>query len=344
MKNSKHLFQLRKLKWVYFLSISVIIGSVMAFGLVAFFAFGMNHENAVSMLGMIIPTSFIMWYALRMVVRSMEEKLSPLANGLQEIADGKLDVKLDEKNAGEYETIYRNFNAMAEELSRTKTEMDNFVNEFAHEFKTPITSIGGFADLLYETNGELDINEQKEYLKLISEQSHRLMNLSQNTLLLSKVEACVIITDKEKFSLSEQINRCAILFIKACEKKNITIDIPDDFSFSYYGNEELMEQIWINLIGNAVKFTPGNGTISIWQEITDKQLKIHIKDSGGGMSVETQKHIFDKYYQNDTTSIVKGNGIGLSIVKRITELCGGKVTVSSKLNEGSTFTVSLPLI
>lgn len=182
-----------------------------------------------------------------------------------------------------------------------------------------------------------------EYLEVIYQQSGRLANLSQNTLLLSKLEGCQILTDKTEFLLSEQIKCCAILLLKEMERKHITLHMPEEFEFSYYGNEELMEQIWINLLNNAIKFTPENGEITISAETLPNEVKISVSDTGIGMTAETQKHIFEKYYQNDTSSLTKGSGIGLSIVKRITELCGGDVTVHSKLHQGSTFTIHLPL-
>lgn len=345
MKNKKtrHLFRIRQLKWVFFLSISVVIGSVMAFGLIGIFAFRLDEHTSIYMLGMIPLMTFILSYSLWISLNSMEQKLFPLLDGLKQVADGNLDIELDLKNAGEYELIYKNFNTMTAELKSTKAEMQNFVNEFAHEFKTPITSIRGFADYLYETGTDIETEERMEYLKIISQQSNRLSNLSQNTLLLSKVEACQIITEKTNFLLSEQIKRCAILLLKEMDKKNISLNIPENFSFSYYGNEELTEQIWINLLNNAVKFTPENGEITISAETLPDEIQISISDTGIGMTSETQKHIFEKYYQNDTTNLVKGNGIGLSIVKRIIQLCGGDITVKSKLYCGSTFTVHLPI-
>lgn len=343
MKKKMRLFHLKQMKWVFFLGISVVIGSVMAFGLIGFFAFHFDRHSSIYMLGMIPLMLLVLSYSLWIALRSMERRLSPLLDGIQKVAEGNLEVQLDTNNAGEYELLYKNFNAMTRELKSTKAEMQNFVNEFAHEFKTPITSISGFADYLCETGVEIETAERMEFLNIISEQSHRLANLSQNTLLLSKVEACQIVPDKAEFILSEQIKRCAILLLNEMDKKNITLNIPEDFFFSYYGNEELMEQIWVNLLNNAVKFTPQNGKISISVEQSINEMHINISDTGVGMSIEIQKHIFEKYYQNDTVSLVKGNGIGLSIVKRITELCGGSITVRSKPHCGSTFTVHLPL-
>lgn len=342
-KEKRHIFKIRQLKWVFFLSTVIVIASIMSFGMIGMFVFHFDTNSSIYMLGMILPMLIALGFTLKIVLCKMEEKLFPLITGLQKVADGDMDIQLDPKNAGEYEMIYQNFNKMTAELKSTKAEMQNFINEFTHEFKTPITSISGFADYLCETGEGIETEERMEYLRVISEQSRRLSNLSQNTLLLSKVEACQIVTDREEFLLSEQIKNCAILLLKEMEKKNIALDIPDDFDFSYYGNEELLEQIWINLLNNALKFTPENGQISINYGQTETELYIRISDTGIGMTAETQKHIFEKYYQNDTLNLVKGNGIGLSIVKRITELCGGNITVASRPHCGSTFTVHLPL-
>lgn len=168
---------------------------------------------------------------------------------------------------------------MTAELKATKEEMQNFVNEFAHEFKTPITSIRGFAEHLYETGEGIETEERMEYLEVIYQQSGRLANLSQNTLLLSKLEGCQILTDKTEFLLSEQIKCCAILLLKEMERKHITLHMPEEFEFSYYGNEELMEQIWINLLNNAIKFTPENGEITISAETLPNEVKISVSDT-----------------------------------------------------------------
>ncbi len=237
--------------------------------------------------------------------------------------------------------IYENFNRMAEELEATKAQMQNFVNEFSHEFKTPITSILGFSQYLIQSDHGTESPERMKYLQIIASESRRLSELSQNTLLLSKVEACQIVTNKEWFSLSEQIRQCSILFLPQMEKKDLELELELETT-DYYGNAELIEQIWINLIGNSVKFTPEGGSILIRGEIDGDRIWVEIKDSGVGMDEETITHIFEKYYQNDNLNAVRGNGIGLSIVYRIVTLCGGQISVRSEVNEGSIFTVFLP--
>lgn len=343
-KNKMHGFlPLRRMKWVFAVSAAVVIGSVMTFGLIGYFIFDFNHSTAIYMLGMIIPMTMIIGVSIHMIMENMERHLTPLLEALEEVANGNLDIRLDVDGADEYEKIYCGFNKMTNELKATKREMDNFINEYTHEFKTPITSINGFADYLYESGAETESAERLQYLKVISEQSRRLSNLTQNMLLLSKLEACQIVTDKEKFSLSEQIKSCVILFLKQIDEKNITLNISEDMEISYYGNEELLEQVWLNIIGNAVKFTPLNGEISIDGSSGEDSVIIRISDTGVGMTEETMKHLFDKYYQSDTKNFRNGNGIGLAIAKRIIELCNGTIEVKSRLDEGSLFIITLPV-
>ncbi len=342
-KKQSYRIKLLQAKWIFFLFAEIVIGSVMSFGLVGFFFFHFDRQTSISMLGMILPMELIVGIAIYFILRNMENKISRLLNAIQEVSSGNLDIEIDTKGAEEYKSTYENFNNMVKELKNTKTEMENFSNNLAHEFKTPITSISGFAEYLYQTGKEIETEERMQFLKLISEQAQRLSTLSQNTLLLSKVEACQIVTEKETFNLGEQIKQCVLLLLNQFNKKNITIDIPEDFDFEYYGNRELMEQIWINLLNNALKFTPECGEVSISYSKTSDGLSINISDTGIGMDEETQKKIFDKYYQNDTANITKGNGIGLSIVKRIVELCNGKITVKSQIDYGSTFIINLPI-
>ena len=242
----------------------------------------------------------------------------------------------------DYKALYKQFNDMTMELKRTKEEMEAFSNEFAHEFKTPITAISGFADILTETGEDIETKERMEYLKMIQDESRRLLHLSQNTLLLSKMEAMQVVVEKEDFDLAEQIRQCLILLSKSLDEKNIGIDMDEDLSLQFNGNRELLQHIWINLINNAIKFTPEGGTITITGKKDDARINISIADTGIGMDEETASHIFEKYYQNDPVSLTKGSGIGLAIVKRIVDLCGGVITVSSWPGTGSKFSITLP--
>lgn len=330
-------------RWVIFVSLAVVIGSIMSFGLVGFFVFHFDRETSISMLGMILPMTLVMVCTMYILLKRMSSRMGRLLSAIREVSEGNLNVEIDTEKGEEYRPVYEQFNGMVRELRGTKQEMENFVNELAHEFKTPITAISGFAEYLYQTGEGIETQERMEFLKLMADQAKRLSNLSCNTLLLSKLEACQIVTDKEEFSLSEQIKECVILLLSQLEEKQISVEIPEDFECSYYGNRELLQQIWINLLNNSLKFTPKGGKISLGYQQKPGFLEISVSDTGVGMDAETKEKIFQKYYQNDTQNLTKGNGIGLSIVKRIVELCRGSIRVESQPGAGSTFTVRLPL-
>lgn len=280
-REEKSKFRLVQFRWLLLVDSIVVIGAVMSFGMVARYGLGMNEDNALLMLAVIPPMALATGLTTAITLHSIRKRLSVLLNGIQAVADGNLDVQLEAKGAEEYSIVYENFNLMVKELKRTKAEMEQFTNDFSHEFKTPITPIRGFAQYLAETGEGIESPERMQYLKVIEDEAQRLSELSQNTLLLSKVEACQIITDKEKFDLSEQVKRCMILLLPQIEEKkiNLEIDLPE---ISYYGNPELLEQVWLNLIGNAIKFTPENGEISLEAGCAENGIWVSISDSGAG--------------------------------------------------------------
>ncbi|MGG7212701.1 ATP-binding protein [Clostridium nigeriense] len=325
--------------WAIWFYIIILISSVMAFGLITTFVYKTNRENAINMLAMMPIMGIVDGFAIYKIINTIRRRMEKILDGINDVSEENLDVELDLDYAGEYKVIYHNFNKMVKELKNTKIEMQNFLNDFSHEFKTPITSIQGFAEILLET--EVSDEDQKQYLQIIAEESARLAELSQNTLLLSKLDAQQVVIDKNEFSLDEQIKKIAILIFKELEKKNITLemDLPN---VKYYGNQELLCQVWMNLMNNAIKFTPERGEITI--SITDNSdyISVNISDSGIGMDEETMKHIFKKYYQGDSSHATRGYGLGLSIVGRIVNLCGGNIDIISKPGYGSMFTVNLP--
>jgi len=255
------------------------------------------------------------------------------------IAWGDFNVRVEPQGIRELEELSISFNKMAQELSSIETLRSDFINDFSHEFKTPIVSIRGFAKLLKE--GGLSESEQQEYLGIIIDESERLSKLSTNVLNLSKYENTNIITEKVPFRLDEQIRKVVVLTEPKWSKKNIDINI--DFNeVVFNGDENLLQQIWINLLDNAVKFSEQYGTIEM--RLTDMNGKVcfSIQDNGEGMDEATRNHIFDKFYQGDKSRNQFGNGLGLPIVKRIVDLCGGTIDIESESGKGSTFTVTLP--
>lgn len=236
--------------------------------------------------------------------------------------------------------ILHSFNHMAEELSNVELFRNDFINNFSHEFKTPIVSIRGFAKRL--ENDELTEEQRREYIHIIFDESERLSRMSENILLLTKLENQQIISDRTSFYLDEQIRKCVLLLQRQWEEKEIDLQL-DLEELPYYSNEEMLSHVWINLFNNAIKFTPKGGTITFSMHKEPNRVLVCITDTGCGMSEEVRRHIFEKFYQGDQSHSMKGNGIGLTITQRIVTLCGGTVSVDSTPGQGSCFVVSLPL-
>ena len=255
------------------------------------------------------------------------------------VAGGDFDVRVDIKGVFELEELSQSFNKMAHELSSVESLRRDFINNFSHEFKTPIVSIRGFAKLLRD--GDLSDEEKKEYLEIIITESERLSGLATNILNLSKYEAIDIVTDKAPFRIDEQIRRAVALTEPKWSEKDLSVNIGLD-EVIYNGNENLTQQVWINLLENAVKFSKQSGNIGISLMDGGETIYFSIQDDGIGMDAETRRHVFEKFYQGDRSHNNMGNGLGLTIVKRIVELCGGTIGVESDLGKGSVFTVNLP--
>lgn len=265
-----------------------------------------------------------------------------IINKMNQLAAGDYKVRLDfGKPLEKYPVMAElsdSFNRMAEELQSTEMLRSDFINNFSHEFKTPIVSIVGFTKLLRK--GNLPEEQQAEYLRIIEMESLRLAQMATNVLNLTKVENQAILTDLTEYNLSEQIRSCILLLIEKWEEKGIEVAV-DFQEHTIYANEELMKQVWINLLNNAVKFTPNRGMIEINITRKDGAVTVSIMNTGSEIAPEHQKNIFNKFYQADESHAAEGNGIGLAVVKRITELHKGTVSVSSE-NGSTTFTVTIP--
>ena len=265
-----------------------------------------------------------------------------LSDATREVKRGNFRVRVDAKVSrplSEMGVLMKNFNEMVRELDGIELFRNDFINNFSHEFKTPIVSIRGFArELQY---GDLDGVQRQEYAKIIAEEADRLARLSTNVLELSKLENQQIVVNKSAFFLDEQLRQCILLREKEWSEKNLDI-IPELASVRFFGNEEILAHIWTNLIGNAIKFTPENGAVQIRLWETDTHVTVEIADTGIGMTEEVKQHIFEKFYQGDPSHHRDGYGIGLTMAARAATLCGGHVSVKSSPGEGSTFTVVLP--
>ena len=278
----------------------------------------------------------IAWFFSKTALRPIRK----IIDATHKVASGDFDVRLDIHSIYELEELSNSFNKMTHELASIETLRSDFINNMSHEFKTPIVSIKGFAELLSE--GNLSEKEQKEYLEIIITESKRLSLLSTNVLSLAKLETTEIIPESSVFRIDEQLRKAVLQLENIWTEKNITVEIEAD-TVEYNGDPDLIQQVLLNLTENAIKFTNPGGIIDLRLLSLGDNIYISVKDNGIGMDEQTMLHIFDKFYQGDTSRSKQGNGIGLSIVKRIIDLCGGNIKVISEKGKGSEFTVTLPL-
>ena len=268
--------------------------------------------------------------------------LNELIKATEAVSTGDFSVRVEESGGdSEIGDLLRNFNHMTEELAGIEMFRNDFINDFSHEFKTPIVSIRGFAKQLQ--NDDLSPQKRKEYTDIIVAESERLTYMSANILLLSKFENQQLITNQAEYDLDEQIRKCIILLEKQWSRKNISIDL-DLKPTKIVNNMEMLSHLWINLIENAIKYSGDNGHIAISCREAGEDVQFQITNDGEGMDENTLKRIFDKFYQGDKSHTTHGSGIGLSIVKRIVELSKGEIAVDSKIGQGTTFIVKLPQV
>ncbi len=256
------------------------------------------------------------------------------------LAAGDFSVRLKLPGPSALTEVATSFNRMAEELGGIEMLRTDFVDNFSHEFKTPIVSIKGFAEEL--RHDDLTPEQRSEYLDIIISESSRLSMLATNVLDLSRVEKQTILTNPARFDLTEQVRRSALLFETKWEQRRLNLTVELD-EISLVGDEDLLSQVWLNLIDNAVKFTPEGGSVEIRLQRDGNAARFTICDDGYGISEEAQKHIFDKFYQGDASHAAHGNGLGLSIAKRIVTLHNGTIVCTSEEGAGTTFAVTLPL-
>lgn len=268
--------------------------------------------------------------------------INTLINKMNCLASGNFKVRMQfgwpiSKHSA-FKELSDSFNKMAAELENTEVLRSDFINNFSHEFKTPIVSIAGFTKLLKK--GNLTESQKSEYFDVIEEESMRLSQMATNVLNLTKVENQTILTEVSYYNLSEQIRSCLLLLETKWSKKHLELEV--EFSeYTITANEELLKQVWINLIDNAIKFSNDYGMLHI--DITEQNdiISISITNTGITIPVEKQDKIFNKFYQADESHSTEGNGTGLAIVSRVIDLHGGRIFVESK-NSHTTFIVQLP--
>lgn len=287
-------------------------------------------------LGSLMLGTVIAVYVGKLIIRPVQN----MGNAFHELSKGNFAVKVPEnERTFEIREMAQRFNAMTYDLSHIETLRSDFVANVSHEFKTPIASIEGYATLLQNHN--LSPEKHDRYVEKILENSRRLSNLSGNILMLSKLENQETVLGQTEFRLDEQIRKCILMLENKWSVKSIAFDLELPRTI-YYGSEALLEQVWSNILDNAIKHSDNDGVIHVWIRQTDTQLTVAIADHGDGMSEEIQKHIFEKFFQGDASRKAEGNGLGLALVKRIVALCKGEVTVKSSPGKGAEFFVVLP--
>ena len=266
-----------------------------------------------------------------------------IQKGIDKVIKGDFSTRipyiLGEESDNEFDMIITGLNQMIEELSGVETLRTDFIANVSHELKTPLAVIQNYGTLLQ--SADLDEEQRMEYGRAIQEQTKRLSNLVMNILKLNKLENQQIYPNAAKYDLGEQLCECMLEFESVWEEKQIEIDTDIEEGVQIEADKELLCLVWNNLLSNALKFTDTKGKVCVSLHKDKEVVSVQVKDTGCGMSVETGKNIFKKFYQGDTSHATKGNGLGLALVKRVIDICNGEISVSSQLGEGSTFTVKL---
>ena len=275
--------------------------------------------------------------------RMVDKPVKQIMDALDQVMQGDFTVRIAhvKEFAGEtgFNEVINAINKMTAELEGTETLRTDFIANVSHELKTPLAVMANLSTMLQQPG--LSDAERMAYAKDISHSARRLAALITNILKLNKLENQQIFPQPQEFDLGEQLCECLLGFEDAWEKKNLEIetDIQDDVRIK--SDPELLSLVWNNLISNAVKFTPEGGTVSVTLKADEKKVFVSVRDTGCGMTAETGKHIFEKFYQGDTSHATQGNGLGLALVKRVVDILGGEIAVQSVYGQGSTFTVSI---
>ena len=334
--------------WMYFVAITFLM-MVVVLAVFVGLLFIVNHYQllAPEKEGHLFPFYFIIFLSLVIgaplsffVGKRILLPIGNLRQAMSKVSKGDFTVQLDEQQQMEdVEELYHDFNVMVKELSSIETLRNDFVSTVSHEFKTPIATIKGYVQLLQ--NEELSKEERQIYLERMLDGTHQLTHLTDNILKLSKLENQGIGLDFQYFRLDEQIREVILFLQPKWEQLNLSLDLDLPWT-EYYGNEEFLYQVWLNLMDNAIKYSRKNSNIRVYLKNDNAGQTIMISDEGIGMTEDVADRIFDKFYQSDTSRKTKGNGLGLALAKQIIELHHGTIKVNSSPNKGSNFKIFLP--
>lgn len=273
----------------------------------------------------------------------VERPVRQIVMGADKLMRGDLSARIEPLHSavGEegFDIIIDYFNRMAKELEGLETLRTDFIANVSHELKTPLAVMQNYGTMLQSPS--LTDEQRMEYAKAITEQSRRLADLITNILKLNRMENQQIYPAAKRYNLGEQLAECLLNFEGTWEKKNIDIETDIEEEVFVESDEELLSLVWNNLFSNALKFTEPGGTVSVTLKTEGAYAAVRVADTGSGISKDTGKHIFEKFYQGDTSRATQGNGLGLALVKRVMDIVGGDISVESEIGKGSIFTVKI---
>lgn len=348
-----------KNRWLYFLRIFctffLLISFVLTASMILFLTYlrqstglELNSQNiglaAVMTFGNVFMLSLVC-ADVDMLRRylTIERPIRRIAEGAERIIAGDFTTRIASVKGLDrvdgFSEIIECFNRMAEELGGMETLRTDFIANVSHELKTPLAVIRNYGVMLQQPS--ITEAERQEYGQAISAASQRLADMITNILKLSKLENQQIYADKKVYDLSEQLCECLLAFENAWEAKELGIETEIEDGVLVESDPELLSLVWNNLFSNAIKFTEPGGTVSLSVKSEGDRAVVSVSDTGCGISPEVGAHIFEKFYQGDTSHATQGNGLGLALVKRVVDIIGGEIDVSSQIGVGSTFTVKL---
>ena len=272
---------------------------------------------------------------------TVERPVKRILDGAEQVMNGDLSVQIEHVKGAEtgFNVIIDYFNRMIRELGGIETLRTDFISNVSHELKTPLSVIQNYSTLLQQP--ELSKEARLDYARTISGAARRLTDLITNILKLNKLENQQIYPAKQVYDLGEQLCECLLGFEDAWEKKGLEIETEIEDGVSVESDPELLSLVWNNLFSHAIKFTEPGGTVGLKLRTDDDHAVVEISDTGCGISQETAAHMFEKFYQGDTSHATQGNGLGLALVKRVVDIVGGEIDVKSAVGAGSVFTVRL---